>query len=389
MRMVSSLAWVLIWLFALAAAAQELPDTDSVENAKPGQPPVTLVEKEMWAPVPMAFPRGLDVLEVYADRPGRHPLAVLTHGTSDKEEDRMHVTPWSQLGQAMWFARRGYVAIVVVRKGYGRSGGERDGSHGGCGSRSGSFQEAGEASAEDLKAIMKFARTLPEVDADTVISAGVSTGGFAQAALVADPPKELKAAISFAGGRGGDGHEHNCNLSGLIDAYSAFGKGARKHGALPMLWIYSENDHWFPPAMARQFEAAYTKGGGAEQFVLAPPDGEDGHHLYSHTTAWSETVTEFLKAHDLLPLGDVVLPAPEPPKIPPPPGLQEKGQQAWRRFLLGGPAKAFAINGQGEWGLAQGAFDQSIADNEALDRCKKAAGGKGSCSIVAKTPGAK
>ena len=236
---------------------------------------------------------------------------------------------------------------------------------------------------------MKFARTLPEVDADTVISAGVSTGGFAQAALVADPPKELKAAISFAGGRGGDGHEHNCNLSGLIDAYSAFGKGARKHGALPMLWIYSENDHWFPPAMARQFEAAYTKGGGAEQFVLAPPDGEDGHHLYSHTTAWSETVTEFLKAHDLLPLGDVVLPAPEPPKIPPPPGLQEKGQQAWRRFLLGGPAKAFAINGQGEWGLAQGAFDQSIADNEALDRCKKAAGGKGSCSIVAKTPGAK
>ena len=389
MRMVSSLAWVLIWLFALAAAAQEPPDTDSVENTKPGQPPVTLVEKEMWAPAPNAFPRGLDVLEVYADRPGRHPLAVLTHGTSDKEQDRMHVTPWSQLGQALWFARRGYVAIVVVRKGYGRSGGERDGSHGGCGSRSGSFQEAGEASAEDLKAIMKFARTLPEVDGDTVISAGVSTGGFAQAALVADPPKELKAAISFAGGRGGDGHEHNCNLSGLIDAYSAFGRGARKHGTLPMLWIYSENDHWFPPAMARQFEAAYTKGGGAEQFVLAPPDGEDGHHLYSHTAAWSETVDEFLKAHGLLPLGDVVLPAPQPPKIPPPAGLQEKGQEAWKRFLLGGPCKAFAMNGQGEWGLAQGAFDQSIADSDAIDRCKKAAAGRGSCSVVARTPGAK
>lgn len=389
MRMVSSLAWVLIWLFALAAAAQEPPDTDSAEKTKPGQPPVTLVEKEMWAPAPNAFPRGLDVLEVYADRPGRHPLAVLTHGTSDKEQDRMHVTPWSQLGQALWFARRGYVAIVVVRKGYGRSGGEQDGRHGGCGSRSGSFQEAGEASAEDLKAIMKFARTLPEVDGDTVISAGVSTGGFAQAALVADPPKELKAAISFAGGRGGDGHEHNCNLSGLIDAYSAFGRGARKHGTLPMLWIYSENDHWFPPAMARQFEAAYTKGGGAEQFVLAPPDGEDGHHLYGHTAAWSETVDEFLKAHGLLPLGDVVLPAPQPPKIPPPAGLQEKGQEAWKRFLLGGPCKAFAMNGQGEWGLAQGAFDQSIADSDAIDRCKKAAAGRGSCSVVARTPGAK
>ena len=110
----------------------------------------------MWAPAPGAFPRGLDVLEVYADRPGRHPLVVLTHGTSNVEQEREHVTPWSQLGQAMWFARRGYVAIVVVRKGYGRSGGERDGTHGGCGSRGGSFEEAGEASAEDLKAVIRF-----------------------------------------------------------------------------------------------------------------------------------------------------------------------------------------------------------------------------------------
>jgi dienelactone hydrolase len=385
MRMPCPLPWVVIWIVVLAAAAQEPAAADFGKNTKSGQPPVTFVEKEMWAPVPGAFPRGLDVLEVYADRPGRHPLAVLTHGTSDKEEDRMHVTPWAQLGQALWFARRGYVAIVVVRKGYGRSGGERDGSHGGCGSRNGSFREAGEASAEDLKAVMKFARTLPEVDGDKVVSAGVSTGGFAQAALSADPPKELKAAISFAGGRGGDGHEHNCNLGSVIDAFAAFGREARKHGTLPMLWIYSENDHWFPPPMARQFEAAYTKGGGAEQFVLAPPDGEDGHHLYAHPDTWSETVQEFLKAHNLLPLGDVVLPGPEPPKIPPPAGLQEKGQEAWRHFLLGGPYKAFATNGQGKWGLAQGAFDQSIADSDAMDRCRKAAEGRGGCSVVART----
>ena len=41
------------------------------------------------------------------------------------------------------------------------------------------------------------------------------------------------------------------------------------------------------------------------------------------------------------------------------------------------------------WGSAQAAFDQSIADSEAMDRCKKAAAGDGSCAIVAKTPGAK
>ena len=380
-----------MWMVALTVGAQEPASTNAGTQDKaapettPGQPATTYIEKEMWAPAPQSFPNGLDVLEVYADRPGRHPLAVLTHGTSDKEEDREHVTPWSQLNQARWFARRGYLVFVVVRKGYGRSGGQRDGTHGGCHSRNGSFEEAGEASAEDLKAVIKWAQKLPEVDGTTVVSAGVSTGGFAQAALVADPPKELKAAISFAGGRGGDGHEHNCDVDGVIAAFGAFGKGAHKHGTVPMLWIYSENDHWFPPEMARRFEAAYVKGGGVEQFVLAPPDGDDGHHLYGHPAVWSETVMAFLKAHDLLPLGDVVLRGPEPPKIPAPAGLSEKGGEAWARYLLGAPFKAFAVNGQGEWGMAMAGFDQSIADGEAIDRCKHAAGGAGSCVIVART----
>jgi dienelactone hydrolase len=237
-------------IFSIACAAGQGPPTDDAEQEEkgtPGQTVVHFVEKEMWVPAPGAFPRGLDALEVYADLPGRHPLIVLTHGTSDKEDQRMHVTPWAQLGPALWFARRGYVAIVVVRKGYGRSGGERDGTHGGCSSRNGSLLEAGEASAEDLRAAMKYAESLPEADGTTMVSAGVSTGGFAQIALVANPPKGLKAAINFAGGRGGDGHEHNCDLRGLVGAFGEFGKGARKHGDLPT--IYAEDDHWFPPAL--------------------------------------------------------------------------------------------------------------------------------------------
>jgi len=393
MRMTPALGLVVILAGMASAGAQDsVPQPESrpatdVEHAAPVR--VRYIETEMMVPEPGAFPNGLDALEVYADRPGRHPLVVLTHGTGNDELERMHVTPWAQLGQALWFARRGYAAFVVVRKGYGRSGGERDSMHGGCNSRRGSFEEAGEASAEDLKAVIRFAQKLPEVDGDTVVSAGVSTGGFAQAALVANPPKELKAAISFAGGRGGDGHEHNCDVDGVIAAFGAFGRGARKHGEVPMLWIYSENDHWFPPAMARRFEAAYVKGGGVEQFVLAPPYGEDGHHLYRDPNAWPATVEGFLREHNLLPLGDVVLARPEPPKVPAPAGLPDQGQEAWRRYLLGGPFKAFAVNGQGQWGSAQAAFDQSIADGEAMDRCRQSSAGAGSCAIVARTAGAK
>lgn len=381
---------VLLAVLAARATAQEPENTPPAQAPTQASVPVPVryIQKEMWIRAPMAFPNGLDAVEVYADRPGRHPLVVLTHGTSDKPEDRMRVTPWAQLGPAQWFARRGYVAIVVVRKGYGRSGGPQDSVNGGCGTR-GSFAETGDASAEDLRAVMTFAQSLPEVDGETMVSAGVSTGGFAQVALSANPPKGLKAAISFAGGRGGDGHEHNCNLSELVSAFGEFGKGARKHGTLPMLWIYSENDHWFPPAMAQRFDAAYKKGGGVDQFVVAPPDGEDGHHLYMHFSAWSDTVTAFLKAQNLLPLGDMVLPGPEAPNLPMPAALGDKDKEMWRRFLLAPPFKTLVANEQGQLMIQAAGFDQQLADSGAMDRCKKAQGGSKRCTIVARTPGVK
>jgi dienelactone hydrolase len=371
-----------------SAATPASAAPQSLAPAQP-QPPLRFVQKEMWIPAPQAFPNGLDSLEVYVDRPGRHPLVVLTHGTSGDPDERAHVTPWSQLAQAQWFARRGYVAIVVVRQGYGRSGGKQDSTHGGCRSGFGSFEEAGQASVDDLRAVMTFAQRLPEVDPDVILSAGVSTGGFAQVALSADPPKGLKAAISFAGGRGGDGHENNCNLGGVVDAFASFGKGAHKHGNLPMLWIYAQNDHWFPPSMAQKFDAAYKKGGGADEFIMAPADGDDGHHLNAHVAAWSDTVTAFLKEQNLLPLGDIVLPAPEPPNVPMPAQLTEKDQEMWRRFLLAPPFKALVADENGKLSLFAAAFDQALADDGAIDRCKKAPGAGSRCSIVARTPGAR
>jgi len=377
---------VLLAAFTLLAAAQAPAPTPTAEANQPQQA-IQFVVKEMFVPAPTAFPRGLDVLEVRAALPGRHPLAVLTHGTATDPQDRAHVTPWAQLAQALWFARRGYVVFVVVRAGYGKSGGAQDTTHGGCGRAGGSLEEAGLASTEDLRAVMKFAQGLPEVDAGTILSAGVSTGGFAQVALSANPPPGLKAAISFAGGRGGDGHEHNCDLPGAIDAFRSFGKAAHKHGDLPMLWIYSENDHWFPPAMAQQFEAAYTRDGATNQFEMAPPDGDDGHHLYSHVAAWSGVVEAFLKAQNLLPLGDTVLPAPEAPDLPMPAGLKAGDAEMWKRFLLAAPYKTLVVDDSGKLWIHAAGFDQDLADSAAKDRCKK--GGGKSCTIVARTPGVK
>jgi dienelactone hydrolase len=337
------------------------------------------VEREFRMQVPDSFPNGIDVLEVYISTPGKHPLALLTHGTSDKPEERMQLTPWSQLPQAIWFARRGYVALVIIRRGYGTSGGKQDGTHGGC-NGNGSFEEAGEAAADDLRAAVSYAeKHMPEVDTANVVSAGVSTGGFTQVALTAKPPEGLKAAIDFAGGRGGDGKGDLCNKSGLLSAYKVFGKHART----PMLWIYSENDKWFPPPFAHEFEAAFQSSGGTDEFVLAPPDGDDGHHLYGHVAAWSATVDTFLRAHQLLPV-DPPLPGPTPPKVDPPAGLSDRGVEAFKSFLILGPHKAFATNGHGPFGLSTGQFDQQLADQHALENCNKNVHGGAACAVVAR-----
>jgi dienelactone hydrolase len=345
------------------------------------QPPVRYIEREFYVPYPPAGPHGMDAVEVWADLPGKHPLALLTHGTAANPSDLALVTPWSYLSQALWFARRGYVALVIVRRGYGRSGGEPDGRGGGCGSN-GSFKQAAELGVEDLQAAARYAVTLPEVDAGTVISTGVSSGGLAQVALATKPVPGLKTTISFAGGRGGDGKGNNCNLSGLVGTFHDFGK----HNKVPMLWIYSENDKWFPPEMARHFQEAFLKGGGTDEFVMTPPDGEDGHNLFSHTAKWTPTVEEHLRKLGLLPLGDKVLPPPVAENEPLPAGLSETGARAFRQFLTAGPFKAFAAKGADSWGMSTAQFTQEIANKDALEHCKTAAHGAGACQLVQTGP---
>jgi dienelactone hydrolase len=373
----------LLFLLALLGVCSAQTPTDAVPQvAGAGEAPAKVhwIEREFMMPVPGA-PQGLDVLQVEVERPGKHPLAILTHGTAADAMERATVTPGVFLPQAIWFARRGYVVLVVVRKGYGRSSGDQDGKHGGCQRQGGgSFTEAGENSADDLRAAAKYGVSLPEVDEGTIVSAGVSTGGFAQVALTANPPPGLKAAISFAGGRGGDGKEHNCDLDGIVSAFRHFGKKSR----VPMLWIYSENDHWFPPDVARRFDAAFREGGGVDQFVMAPPYREDGHAFYYNVSGWTPMVENFLRGQGLLTLTDL-LPAPPVPEVTPPAGLTDRGLAAFRNFLIMGPHKAFATNGAEVWGMSFGQFDQEMADKKALENCSKALHGQGRCSVVART----
>src|SRR5271166_4441077 len=156
-----------------------------------------LVESELRIPMKEAGKKGLEAVMVRPNDGAAHPLALLNHGTPREASDRPGMTPWQLVPQAREFARRGWTAVVLLRRGYGDSGGGYSEEGNACTARV-DYYDSGRESAKDLRAAIAYLATRPEVDASRMISVGISAGGFATVALTADPPSGLLAAMSCA-----------------------------------------------------------------------------------------------------------------------------------------------------------------------------------------------
>ena len=338
----------------------------------------TLIEQELRIPAPGAGKQGLEAVMVRPNEPGPHPLALVNHGAPRDNSERRKMTPWDMLPQAREFARRGWTTVIVMRRGYGDSGGGFEEDARSCGLFP-DFQRSGEESAKDLRAAIEYLSKLPEVDPTRIISIGRSAGGFATVALSAKPPAGLVAGISFAGGRGSPAKDQGCNPADLINAFRAFGKTAR----IPMLWVYAQNDHFFSPQIAAEFYRAFTGAGGTARFVSADPFGTDGHALFSETgiPIWTAMVDAFLQSQRLV-LRDTLLASPEPPAgIDPPAQLSEHGRAEFRQFLTFPGHRAFAASADGHFGYSFGKRTDKDAKRIAEEHCNDSAGNKQRCSL--------
>ena len=77
-------------------------------------------------PLRILLPSDLGTLEallVRPNAPGRYPLALIAHGSPRSAVERPNTTPLAMLPQALEFARRGWAALIVMRRGYGSSDG--------------------------------------------------------------------------------------------------------------------------------------------------------------------------------------------------------------------------------------------------------------------------
>jgi len=219
--------------------------------------------------VPSSQPNGptlyLKAIVARLAAAGRFPLVVISHGSPRRiTEAKKRDLDWADR-IADDFARRGWAAATALRRGYGASDGAVADSYGTCNEPQ--FRAAGLMSAQDIVQAVRYFQKQPYVDPTRVLLVGVSAGGFGSIAAASLAPTGVVAVVNFAGGRGSVSADVVCKPDELVEAYGDFGKTVR----VPSLRIYSQNDHFFGPDLARRMFAAFKSSGAPGELIIAPP----------------------------------------------------------------------------------------------------------------------
>jgi len=189
----------------------------------------------------------------------------------------------------------GFIIAVPTRIGYGATEGEDIEYSGPCNNRN--YPPGYAAAADQLQAALALLRQRPDVSQERGVVIGQSYGGATAIALAARNLRGVQAAVNFAGGGGGDpvgSPQQPCATVRIKRLFAGYGSTART----PTLWIYTENDMYFGPKYPREWFDAFKEAGGAGEYVLYPPHGNDGHLLFSASPdTWKPKVLEFLRAN--------------------------------------------------------------------------------------------
>lgn len=227
-----------------------------------------------------------------AGTPVRRPLVVINHGTS--ESTRVSVAMPVYYWLSRWFVERGFTVVLPQRRGHGATAGPLAEGVGTCGEPE--HLRAANIAADDVQAVVEYMARQPFVADRETIVIGISTGGWASLALGARNLEQVRGVVSFAGGRGGHAYgraNQVCGPERLI-------AGAREMGArsrTPSLWLYSRNDTYFGPDLARAMASAYSAAGGKADLQVLPAYGSDGHALaddYAGWQLWGAQLDEFI-----------------------------------------------------------------------------------------------
>jgi dienelactone hydrolase len=223
---------------------------------------------------------------------GPFPMVLMNHGTTRNAVERIYFPLLEFNAAAEWFAKQKYVVVAPQRPGHGDTGGPWYEDVAPC--ENPQFHAAGMAVAEADTAAVDYMITRPFVLDRGIIVVGQSAGGFGVLAYVSQNPLGLRAVINFAGGR--SCRENPDAPERLVQVTAEFCRTVR----IPMLWIYTQNDHFFPPDVSKPMYEACRAVGADVEYHLLPPFEDNGHYLVDVPKAlpiWTPIVTRFLARH--------------------------------------------------------------------------------------------
>lgn len=232
---------------------------------------------------------------------GRLPIALITHGKNAKAAENQALRADLMLPQARDFAARGWLAVVVLRRGYGQSDGlpgvSRGAAYMAC--ENADLARGFEVEADDLDGALKVVAARPDADGSRAIAIGQSLGGGVVLAFAARRPAGLLGVVNVSGGAWRTNGEGNvCQHADLVAAMATLGARTR----IPTLWLYAENDSLFPPELVTRMRDAYAASGGRAELLMFPPVMHDGHRLFADfggRVKWLRAVDGFLQTHGM------------------------------------------------------------------------------------------
>jgi dienelactone hydrolase len=227
-----------------------------------------------------------------ADAKGKLPVAIIAHGKPNSQGRALDYRADMYASHLKDFAQRGYLAVLVLRRGFGSSD---SGSQVRVSCKSTSLVERFESDADELDAALDQVAKRDDADVDRIIAIGVSAGGAAVTALSTRKTKGLLGVINVSGGL----RFQSCpKEDALVDAFKEFGKKSK----IPNLWIYARNDSLFGPELVGRMQSAFLDGGADVKLVMLEPGRTDGHRIFARPDArvqWLPHMDAFLRQLNL------------------------------------------------------------------------------------------
>lgn len=228
---------------------------------------------------------------------GAVPTLVFNHGSTGRGSDpRSFTRPIDYPEVAQVFVERGWAVVMPARRGRGGSEGQYD--EGFAPNRSLGYAcdlayslPGAERALRDIEAAMDAILAFPFVDPTRVVIAGQSRGGILSVAYAGQHPVQVKGVINFVGGWVGAGCDRATGVNQKL-----FARGARYPGE--MLWLYGDDDFFYPLSHSRESFAAFQRAGGVGTFHELPP-GAGGHYIWRQPSGWVAFVEAYLKRQRL------------------------------------------------------------------------------------------